>query len=136
MSDWIFQKLKLKIFLPFRNGISVLFNSSESLRKISFRTSSLRKNNRTLLFEKCCWRLLTFCQKMTKNVVLNQDSNQGPSRKQKKWDFLSKAFPLSHGGITFYSIIIFVSNKLCIINMEHELNVSHIALKMYKRHIF
>ena len=40
LTDWIFQKLKLKFFLLVRNGNSMLFywikHSSESLRKISF----------------------------------------------------------------------------------------------------
>ena len=30
----------------------------------------------------------------------------------------------------------FLSNKLCIIDMERDFNVTHIRLKIYKRHIF
>ena len=66
---------------------AVLLNSKTPQKDFIQEEFSLRKNNRTLFLGKCCWRLLTFCQKMTKNVGLNQDSNQGPSRKQKKWDF-------------------------------------------------
>ena len=33
----------------------------------------------------------------------SQPGFQGPSRKQQKWDFLSRAFPLSHGCITYYT---------------------------------
>ena len=43
---------------------------------------------------------------MTKNVGLTQDSNQGPSRDEKKWEFLSKALPLSHEGRCKNSVIL------------------------------
>jgi hypothetical protein len=43
-----------------------------------------------------CKMLLKGADKMAKNVGLNQDSNQGPSREKKSDNFLPKALPLSY----------------------------------------
>ena len=61
---------------------------------------------------------------MTKNVGLNQDSNQGPSREKKSEYFLSKALPLSHGGIRLdgdKSRKEFPISKMLLVNIGHEL---------------
>ena len=61
---------------------------------------------------------------MAKNVVLSQDSNQGPSREEKKWEFFAKALPLSHGGITLdgdRSTKEIPISKMLLLNIGHEL---------------
>ena len=61
---------------------------------------------------------------MTKNVSLNQDLNQGPSRKQKSEKFLYKALPLSHEGITLdgeKSTKQFPISKMLLLNIGHGL---------------
>ena len=64
---------------------------------------------------------------MTKNVGLHLDLNQGPSiisREKKSEDFLPKALPLSHGGITLDGdkrAKQFPISKMLLLNIGHEL---------------
>ena len=115
LTDQIFQKLKLKFFLLYKTENIMLFyrikHPSDTCRQLSFRTSSLYTKITGLSYTKQaaegCWISDKNCKK---KVVLNQDSNQGPFRDQKKWEFLSRALPLSYGrfllkdaGFTHYS---------------------------------
>ena len=61
---------------------------------------------------------------MTKNVDLHLDLNRGPSREKKSENFLSKALPLSHGGITLdgdKSTKEFPISKMLLLSIGHEL---------------
>ena len=88
LSDQIFQKLKLKFFLLYKTENIMLFywikHPSDTCRQLSFRTSSLYTKITGLSYTKKaaegCWISDKNCKK---KVVLNQDSNQGPSRDQK-----------------------------------------------------
>ena len=61
---------------------------------------------------------------MTKNVGLHLDLNWGPSREKKNENFLTKALPLSHGGITLdgdKSTREIPISKMLLLNIGHEL---------------
>ena len=55
-------------------------------------------------------------------------STKGPSWETKKWDFLSKALPLSHEGITLdreKSTKQFPISKMLLLNIGHGLTYHH-----------
>ena len=103
LSDQIFQKLKLKFFLLYKTeNIMLIYwikHPSDTCRQLSFRTSSLYTKITGLSYTKKaaegCWISDKNCKK---KVVLNQDSNQGPSREAKMNEIQTKALPLSHRG--------------------------------------
>ena len=65
---------------------------------------------------------------MTKNVGLHLDLNQGPFREKESKNFLSKAVPLSHGGIRLdgdKSAKEFPISKMLLLNIGHELTYQY-----------
>ena len=129
MSDQIFQKLKLKIFLLHKTGNIVPFywikHPSWSCLKLSFIASAVYAKIIALSFIKFCpvlsckngpkWPKMLSSARIRTRVL--------PERKQNE-NFLSKALPLSHGGITLNgdkSTKEFPISKLLLINIGHAL---------------
>ena len=105
MTDWIFQKLKLKFFLLYKSeNIMLLYwfkHTSDAHRRFSFRIyytfAKIVGVSYTQIAAEGCWQN---GQKGPKKLVSTRIQTRGLPEREKSEKFLSKALPLSHGGIT------------------------------------
>ena len=129
MSDQIFQKLKLKFFLLHKTENIVLFywikHPSWSCLKLPFIASAVYAKIIALSYIEICPVLS--CkngQKRPKKLSSTRIRTRVLPERKKSENFLPKALPLSHGGITLdrdKSAKGFPISKMLLLNIEHEL---------------